>query len=122
MVPSSHDNLAVIKMILTFFCLIFNTTEETVSDSHPAFGSVPYIARPHPEQKGHTGEGTKQSRLPVQFLSSHTDFFPLHFSISGEAEEDCKLALLYLRHGYSFVLQIINAINSVKCFFFVLYF
>lgn len=28
--------------------------EETASGSRPAFGSVPYIARPHPQQKGHT--------------------------------------------------------------------
>ncbi|XP_034419320.1 tRNA (adenine(58)-N(1))-methyltransferase, mitochondrial isoform X2 [Cyclopterus lumpus] len=28
--------------------------EEQSTDEHPAFGSVPYIARPHPEQMSHT--------------------------------------------------------------------
>ncbi|CAJ1074064.1 tRNA (adenine(58)-N(1))-methyltransferase%2C mitochondrial [Xyrichtys novacula] len=29
-------------------------TEETAAEEQPAFGSVPYIARPHPEQKSHS--------------------------------------------------------------------
>ncbi|XP_056282991.1 tRNA (adenine(58)-N(1))-methyltransferase, mitochondrial isoform X2 [Pseudoliparis swirei] len=28
--------------------------EETSTEGHPAFGSIPYIARPHPEQMSHT--------------------------------------------------------------------
>lgn len=30
-------------------------SSETTSQSRPDFGSVPYIARPHPEQMSHTG-------------------------------------------------------------------
>ncbi|XP_044021887.1 tRNA (adenine(58)-N(1))-methyltransferase, mitochondrial isoform X2 [Siniperca chuatsi] len=30
------------------------TTDETDKEEHPAFGSIPYIARPHPEQMSHT--------------------------------------------------------------------
>ncbi|XP_031177122.1 tRNA (adenine(58)-N(1))-methyltransferase, mitochondrial isoform X1 [Sander lucioperca] len=29
-------------------------TEEMTKEKHPAFGSIPYIARPHPEQMSHT--------------------------------------------------------------------
>lgn len=39
--------------------LILDSTlnsSETTTQSRPDFGSVPYIARPHPEQMSHTGE------------------------------------------------------------------
>lgn len=29
---------------------------ETTTQSRPGFGSIPYIARPHPEQMSHTGK------------------------------------------------------------------
>lgn len=33
-------------------------SSETATQGRPAFGSIPYIARPHPEQKQHTGKLT----------------------------------------------------------------
>lgn len=61
---------AVISNNFKLSCVFFlNKIEETVSGSQPAFGSIPYIARPHPEQKGHTGEGKRLSLIPVKFIS-----------------------------------------------------
>lgn len=30
--------------------------EEMTAQNHPAFGSIPYIARPNPQQMSHTGQ------------------------------------------------------------------
>lgn len=38
---------------------VFDSTlnsSETTTQSRPDFGSIPYIARPHPEQMSHTGK------------------------------------------------------------------
>lgn len=40
-------------LLLKFYCRI---SEEMTTGEQPAFGSIPYIARPHPEQMGHTGQ------------------------------------------------------------------
>lgn len=38
------------------FSVIISEGPTTEEDAEPAFGSVPYIARPHPVQMGHTGQ------------------------------------------------------------------
>lgn len=46
--------ITVIVLQLKYLC---------ISDENPAFGNIPYIARPHPEQLSHTGQ------IFIQFLN-----------------------------------------------------
>lgn len=79
---------------LNFYCSVL---EELTTDAHPSFGSIPYIARPHPTQMSHTGQVSHFTQYQRKCMYKKlTGYFSI-FSIPGETEEVCAIVALPVR-------------------------